>query len=72
MPCGNVAAYASINPWRCEQYTTNTPNTGSEIRAHSPVCQPLEMRELFLPHNTPNTGSEKQARQGERGFVRRE
>ena len=33
-----------INPWRCEQYTTNTSITGSE----------------------------KQARQGERGFDRRE
>ena len=26
LPCGNVAAYAAVNPWRCEQYKEREEN----------------------------------------------
>ncbi|MFR1631861.1 MAG: hypothetical protein ACLSU0_01700 [Oscillospiraceae bacterium] len=32
-----------ITPWRCEQYTNNTPNTGSEIRAERGACGTLPL-----------------------------
>ena len=54
----NVAVYAAINPWRCKFFYPTFNSSPKQGEAYS--------------HNSLITGSEKQARQGERGFDRRE